>query len=115
MNGKHTIKESAAIAEKYLAAVMEELIAQNILLKGMIIRPNMILEGSDCPTGAASPQEVAFYTIRTLTQAIPPSMNVGGITFLSDGQSKERAFANLTAMNQNQHPWELNYAYDRSL
>ena len=82
-DGKHDIKTCAAVCEKVYTAVMKELVAQDVLLEGMLLKPNMILEGAQCPTGEASPEEVAFYTVRTLARTISPA--VPGVTFLSGG------------------------------
>merc|ERR1719454_1974986 len=76
----------------------------------------MILEGAQCPSGPASPEEVAFYTVRTLSRTITPA--IPGITFLSGGQSEERACANLSAINnmcEIKHPWTLSYSFGRAL
>merc|ERR1719454_2355656 len=76
----------------------------------------MILEGAQCPKGPATPEEVAFYTVRTLSRTISPA--VPGITFLSGGQSEERACANLSAINnmcEIKHPWTLSYSFGRAL
>jgi fructose-bisphosphate aldolase class I len=56
----------------------------------------MILPGAECPE-KASPEEIAFYTVRTLSRTITPA--IPGITFLSGGQSEENASLNLNAIN----------------
>ena len=95
-DGTHDIKECARISEKVFNAVMAELIEQGLLLEGLLLKPNMILPGAECKE-RASPEEVAFYTVRTLSRTITPA--VPGITFLSGGQSEEDASLNLNAIN----------------
>lgn len=64
----------------------------------------------------AGPEEVAYFTVRTLGRTVPPA--VPGITFLSGGQSEEIACQNLSAINQLaeiKHPWNMTYSFGRAL
>lgn len=115
-DGTHDIKKCAEISEKVYNAVMNQLITQGVLLEGMILKPNMILEGAQSKGGPATPEEVAYYTVRTLNRTITPA--VPGITFLSGGQSEERAAANLSAINnmkEIKHPWTLSFSFGRAI
>ena len=56
----------------------------------------MVTPGASCPK-RASAQEIAWYTVRTLSRTIVPALP--GVTFLSGGQSEEEASMNLNAMN----------------
>jgi len=56
----------------------------------------MVTPGASCPT-RASAQEIAWYTVRTLSRTIVPALP--GVCFLSGGQSEEEASLNLNAMN----------------
>lgn len=114
-DGTHDIKECARVSEIVFNAVMSELIHQGLLLEGLLLKPNMILPGAQsgktCP-----PEEVAFYTVRTLSRTITPA--VPGITFLSGGQSEEDASLNLNAINKLapiKHPWNMSFSYGRAL
>merc|ERR1711990_823518 len=105
----------AEVSEKVFNAVMHELITQGLLLEGLLLKPNMCLEGAQSGK-EASPEEVAFYTVRTLSRTITPA--IPGITFLSGGQSEERACANLSAINnmcEIKHPRTLSYSFGRAL
>lgn len=84
-DGKHDITKCAEVSEKVLTIVMNELLTQGVLLEGMILKPNMVLEGAQSGK-EASPEEVAYYTVRTLSRCISPA--IPGITFLSGGQSE---------------------------
>ena len=115
-DGTHDIKKCAEISEKVYNAVMNQLITQGVLLEGMILKPNMILEGAQSEGGPATPEEVAYHTVRTLNRTITPA--VPGITFLSGGQSEERAAANLSAINnmkEIKHPWTLSFSFGRAI
>jgi len=114
-DGTHDIKTCARISEKVFNAVMNELITQNVCLEGMLLKPNMITSGAQAEVQAA-PEEVAFFTVRTLSRTIPPA--VPGITFLSGGQSEEIASQNLNAINKLadvKHPWSMTFSFGRAL
>eukprot|EP00919_Chromeraceae_sp_WS-2016_P008167 GHVR01019333.1.p2 GENE.GHVR01019333.1~~GHVR01019333.1.p2 ORF type:complete len:130 (-),score=34.14 GHVR01019333.1:97-486(-) len=72
----------------------------------------MVTPGNDAPK--SSPDEIAFFTVRTLKRTCPPALV--GVMFLSGGQSEEDASVNLNAMNKDQtHPWSLSFSYGRAL
>ena len=66
------------------------------MIEGLLLKPNMVTPGASCPKRATS-QEIAWYTVRTLSRTIVPALP--GVTFLSGGQSEEEASMNLNAMN----------------
>lgn len=113
MDGDHTIERCYEASEATLKRVFEELKNQRVSLEGMVLKPNMILSGTDCPTQAGI-QEVAEQTVRCLKACVPEA--VPGMAFLSGGQSDEDATAHLNAMNAiGPHPWELSFSYGRAL
>ncbi|MBE17401.1 MAG: fructose-bisphosphate aldolase class I [Nitrospinae bacterium] len=115
MDGKHTIDRCKEVTEKTLKTVFHELFKQNVLLEGMVLKPNMVISGSECSVQADS-NEIAIKTVETLLRCVPSS--VPGIAFLSGGQSDEFATQNLNAMNaldSYPHPWELSFSYGRAL
>jgi len=87
---------------------------QDVALEGMILKPNMVISGSDCKTQAGI-DEVAERTVQRLMRCVPAA--VPGIMFLSGGQSEEDATAHLNAMNAKfaPAPWKLSYSYGRAL
>lgn len=95
-DGEHTIEECAKQSERVFAEVMKQLIAHNLLLEGLLIKPNMITPGATC-TEKKTAHEIAWYTVRTLSRTFVPA--IPGITFLSGGQSEEEASLNLNEMN----------------
>lgn len=112
-DGAHDVAYCAEVSEKVLAAVFKQLNDQKVLLEGALLKPNMVTHGSDCPKKATA-EEIAFYTVRTLSRTVPPSLP--GVTFLSGGQSEEDASLNLNAMNViGPHPWKLSFSYGRAL
>lgn len=73
------------MTEEVLRAVFNQLNGQRVMLEGMILKPNMVLPGLDCPTQEAV-DGVAEATVRRLLRAVPAA--VPGIAFLSGGQSE---------------------------
>jgi fructose-bisphosphate aldolase class I len=113
MDGDHSVDRSEQTTSATLRAVFAELIDQRVLLEGIVLKPNMVLSGYDCPE-QASVEEVAERTLRLLRRVVPAA--VPGIAFLSGGQSDELAAAHLNAMNAlGDVPWELSFSYGRAL
>ncbi|MBL4741042.1 MAG: fructose-bisphosphate aldolase class I, partial [Sneathiella sp.] len=113
MDGSHSIDECYAVTETTLKAVFDELYKQRVVLEQMLLKPNMVISGKDCPEQADA-NEVAAKTIYCFEQTVPVS--VPGIVFLSGGQSEAQATENLNAMNQmDSHPWEISYSFGRAL
>tara|TARA_Y100001970_G_C14176823_1_gene827479 strand:+ start:69 stop:1097 length:1029 start_codon:yes stop_codon:yes gene_type:complete len=115
MEGSHTIEDSFVVSEEVLQTVFYELYNQNVMLEGIILKPNMVLSGYDC-SEKASVEEVAEMTIKVFKRCVPAA--VPGIAFLSGGQSDEDATAHLNAMNKllgDKSPWNLTFSYGRAL
>jgi len=114
-DGEHDIEVCAAVSEKVFSAVMQQLFQQHLLIEGLLLKPNMVTPGSSCPK-RAGPEEIAWYTVRTLSRSIVPALP--GVVFLSGGQSEEEASLNLNAMNKIDacpRPWRLTFSYGRAL
>ncbi len=113
MDGGHTIERCEEVTEATLHAVFAELVNAHVALEGTLLKPNMVLSGSES-SRQSSPEEVADATLRTLLRSVPAA--VPGIVFLSGGQDPVRATANLNAMNmRGKAPWELSFSYGRAL
>jgi fructose-bisphosphate aldolase, class I len=113
MDGDHTVDRSEEVTAVALRAVFEALAEQRVLLEGIVLKPNMLLSGYDCPEQARV-EEVAERTLACLRRVVPAA--VPGIAFLSGGQSDERAAAHLNAMNAiGAAPWELTFSFGRAL
>ncbi|MBD0283443.1 MAG: fructose-bisphosphate aldolase class I [Thermoleophilaceae bacterium] len=113
MDGDHSIDRSEEVTATVLRAVFAQLAEQRVLLEGIVLKPNMLLSGYDCPE-QASVEEVAERTLACFRRVVPAA--VPGIAFLSGGQSDERAAAHLNAMNRiGGVPWELTFSYGRAL
>jgi fructose-bisphosphate aldolase, class I len=113
MDGAHTLERCAEVSSATLKIVFNELYVHRIALEGMLLKPNMVISGIQCPK-QASIEQVAKETIKLLKRRVPAA--VPGIVFLSGGQSAELATAHLNAMNALGHsPWKLSFSYGRAL
>jgi fructose-bisphosphate aldolase class I len=114
MDGDHTIERCFDVTEAVLSSVFRALRDQRVALERLLLKPNMVLPGTDCPR-QASVAEVAEATVRCLLRAVPAA--VPGVVFLSGGQAEELATARLNAMNTltGPYPWELSFSYARAL
>jgi fructose-bisphosphate aldolase class I len=111
MDGDHEIERCAQVTEQVLHSVFHALRLYGVRLELMILKPNMVLPGTNCRT--AAPEEVAEATLRVLRRIVPAA--VPSINFLSGGQSPAEATVNLNAINQIGGPWQLSISYGRAL
>lgn len=118
MTGTHTLGRCREVTEETLHSVFNHLHMQNVMLEGMILKPNMVLPGLSCPT-QESVDEVAVATVQCFLRAVPAA--VAGIAFLSGGQSAQLASARLNAINvlarspQSRVPWPLVFSFSRAI
>ncbi|HZD75085.1 MAG TPA: class I fructose-bisphosphate aldolase [Actinomycetota bacterium] len=113
MDGGHTIQRCYQVTAATLAEVFAALRRHRVRLEGMLLKPNMVVSGSECPQQAGV-DEVAEATLGCLREVVPAA--VPGIVFLSGGQSDEAATAHLNALNQHgPQPWQLSFSYGRAL
>ena len=115
MDGSHTLQRCQEVTDKVLRATFTELVAQRVILEGMILKPNMVLPGLECKKQETVDQ-VADATVACLLRAVPAAVPV--VAFLSGGQSAELASARLNSMNvrfQGRLPWALAFSFARAV
>jgi fructose-bisphosphate aldolase class I len=115
MDGAHTIERCAEITDRTLHFVFAQLRLQRVKLEGMLLKPNMVVPGLKCEKQVPV-DEVADTTIAVFRRVVPAA--VGGIAFLSGGQSPQDASARLNAMNarhQGTLPWPVAFSYARAI
>jgi len=140
MDGDHPLERCRQVTEEVLRTVFIQLNCQRVLLEGMLLKPNMVLPGLNCPphkeveevaVGEQQYQvrledrppedeedvdEVADATVNSLLRVVPAA--VPGIAFLSGGQSAQLASARLNAMNisfKSRLPWALAFSFARAI
>ena len=113
MDGAHTIDKCYEVTKRTLEVVFSELVAHGVNLKGICLKPNMVIDGT-LVTDKSSPKTIAEKTISCFKEVVPE--DVPGIVFLSGGQSEIEATENLDQMNKiGNLPWNLSFSYGRAL
>ena len=115
MDGKHSLERCFEVTAEVLRTVFNQLYTQRVALECMILKPNMVLPGKDCPK-QDSVEEVADATVTCLLRDVPAA--VPGIAFLSGGQPYELASGRLNAMNlrfETRMPWALTFSFSRAI
>ena len=113
MDGTHTIERYFEVTQQTLESVFHALYEHRVSLEGMLLKPNMVLSGKECPQ-QASVQQVAEATVRCMKRVVPAA--VPGLVFLSGGQTDQQATEHLNAMNRMEGlPWQLSFSYGRAL
>jgi fructose-bisphosphate aldolase class I len=89
------------------------MIIHRVDLTGIILKPNMILPGSNSNKKITN-EEIATLTIECLKENVPTE--VPGIAFLSGGQTEKEATENLNLINKhNNTNFIMTYSYGRAL
>jgi fructose-bisphosphate aldolase class I len=114
MDGDNDIDRCEAVTSQTLSEVFTALRRHDVLLEGILLKPNMVISGIGCAK-QASVEEVASRTVRCLLRNVPAA--VPGVVFLSGGQDDVVATAHLDAMNRLEvdNPWQLSFSYGRAL
>lgn len=113
MDGDHDIARCYDVTQYGLRKLYEELYEQNVILEGTVLKPNMIIAGTNCPEQSTR-DEVAELTVQCLLNTVPAA--VPGIAYLSGGQTDEDATAHLSLMNEGfDLPWLMTFSYGRAL
>ena len=113
MDGNHSAKECYEKTSQVIKKCFDELIIHKVDLRGIILKPNMILSGNDSKE-KISGMEVAKLTLKCLKNSVPSE--VPGIAFLSGGQSEIEATENLNLISKNNNTnFIMSYSYGRAL
>jgi fructose-bisphosphate aldolase class I len=109
----HDLDTCYAATEKTLREVFKELELANVNLRGIVLKPSMVIPAKNSPK-QVSAKEVAEKTVQLLKAVVPAE--VPGIAFLSGGQSDRQATEHLSLMNEaGKLPWRLTFSYGRAL
>ena len=113
MDGDHSVKDCFIKTSEVLNKCFEELELNCVDLKGIILKPNMILPGSKS-NEKISNEEIAELTLECLKRNVPST--VPGVAFLSGGQTEIDATANLNEINvKNNTDFIMTYSFGRAL
>jgi fructose-bisphosphate aldolase class I len=113
MDGDHSADDCLEKTSEVIKKCFEELILHKTDLSGIILKPNMILAGSNSKNKISN-EEISYKTLECLKVSVPTE--VPGIAFLSGGQSEIEATENLNLINKkNNTNFIMTYSYGRAL
>ena len=113
MDGNHNAEVCFKKTSEIIKKCFEELVVHKVELNGTILKPNMILPGTNSSQKIDN-KEIAEMTIKCLKESVPTE--VPGIAFLSGGQSERDATKNLNLINiHNNTNFIMTYSYGRAL
>ena len=113
MDGSHDIDKCYQVTTDVLNECYNELEIQKVDLKGTVLKPNMVISGSECKD-KSSAEEIAKKTLDCLKKNVPSE--VPGIAFLSGGQSEIESSKNLNEINKiNDSNFLITFSYGRGL
>tara|TARA_B100001250_G_scaffold221631_1_gene190083 strand:- start:2985 stop:3995 length:1011 start_codon:yes stop_codon:yes gene_type:complete len=113
MDGDHSADVCFSKTSEVIKNCFEELTLHKIDLSGIILKPNMIINGNKSKNKISN-EEISQKTIECLKNSVPSE--VPGIAFLSGGQSELEATENLNLINKNNNTnFIMTYSYGRAL
>ena len=113
MDGNHGVEECFNKTSEVIKKCFDELSKNKIDLSGTILKPNMILPGSNSGKNIDT-KKIAELTLKCLKMSVPSE--VPGIAFLSGGQSEFEAAKNLNSVNLiNDTSFTITFSYGRAL
>ena len=113
MDGEHSADECLKKTSDVIEKCFEEIILHKVDLTGIILKPNMILAGTNS-NNKITKEEVSIKTLECLKNSVPDT--VPGIAFLSGGQSDIEAAENLNIISKNNNTnFVMTYSYGRAL
>jgi len=112
-DGNHTAEQTEQTLSHVYDILFQTMRAFRVHLPGTILKTSMALPGKDSGV-EMNHDEVADRTVRALHEHVPHEL--GGVVFLSGGQTPTDAFINLNRIaKRGPHPWGLTFSYSRAL
>ena len=113
MDGNHDMQKCYEVTSSVLYECFNQLKIAKVRLEGIVLKPNMILNGSDSGIKNEAAM-VAAKTLACLKNNVPEE--VPGVAFLSGGQSEVEATQNLNEINKiNDSKFIFTFSYGRAL
>ncbi|MEZ4195211.1 MAG: class I fructose-bisphosphate aldolase [Candidatus Paceibacterota bacterium] len=111
--GDHDLRRAEMVTTRTLQILFQTLLTYKVDLEGLILKSSMVLAGDMCPE-QTTPEQVANATLRTFHMSVPHE--VGGIVFLSGGQTAKRSTENLNAIaKMGEQPWPITFSFSRAI
>lgn len=113
LDGNHSIQKAKEVTTKVLKGLFEALEKHHVDLEGLILKTSMVLSGKDAESRVDA-KAVGEATVEVLKECVPA--NVGGVVFLSGGQTGDEAAANFDAIADLEPlPWPLAFSFSRAI
>jgi fructose-bisphosphate aldolase class I len=113
LQGKHSSEKSAEVLATTLDILFEELNARGVSIPHTVLKTSMVVPGDESGE-RMDYKKVAEDTVRVLRENVPHDL--GGIVFLSGGQSHDEATQNLNEIAKHEPlPWPLAFSYARAI
>ena len=110
--GDHSLARAEQVTTRTLQILFQTL-HYRVDLEGLILKSSMVLAGDMNPE-PSSPEQIANATLRAFHMSVP--YDVGGIVFLSGGQTPKRSTENLNAIAKlGGQPWPITFSYSRAI
>lgn len=113
LDGSHNIQKAKEVTTKVLKGLFESLAKHHVHLDGLILKTSMVLSGKEAE-GRADAKAVGAATVEVLKECVPAE--VGGVVFLSGGQTSDEATANFNEIAKHEPlPWPLAFSFSRAI
>jgi len=111
--GDHSIDDCQSAMVRTFDILFQTMRAFKVHLPGAILKTGMVLPGKDSGV-AIDHVDTAARTVKVLHEHVPAEL--GGVVFLSGGQTPTDAFINLNRIKQQgPHPWGMTFSFSRAL
>lgn len=116
-DGNHTAQQCEDAMSRTFDILFQTMRAFRVHMPGAILKTSMVLPGKDSGT-PIDHDDVAERTVRVFQAHVPEDL--GGIVFLSGGQTSEDALIDLDHIidriaQKGPHPWGITFSYSRAL
>lgn len=116
-DGNHTAEQCEQVMARTFDILFQTMRAFRVYLPGAILKTSMVLPGKDSGV-LIDHNDVAERTVRVFQGHVPQEL--GGIVFLSGGQTSNDAFEDLDAIidlvaKNGPHPWGITFSYSRAI
>lgn len=114
MDGTHSAEQAERVITKVIFETVKALNEKGVFMEGIILKTAMAVSGKEALDRAES-SEVAERTIRMLSLGVPE--NIGGVVFLSGGQTSEEADTNFDAImkRKSEVPFPMTFSFARAI
>lgn len=112
-DGTHSIEECEVVIARVYQILFSFMKEYKVYMPGAILKTSMVIPGKESGK-AMDAEDVAVRTARVLKGHVPHDL--GGVVFLSGGQTPTQAFLNLNAIAKNgPYPWGVTFSFSRAL